>query len=412
MIRHADDKALNILFTDIVAIGREVLNRKYAVVAAVILIVLIAMSLFIFTNVFSNKASPRQFYVGVDFAYGDQFSQVKALVDKVKGYTNLFVMGSLDLSFNKTALDESCDYIYGAGLSFIVFFTNFLDYNSTGFTLNSYSNYTIFDWAVAAKQKYGDKFLGIYRFDEPGGNQLDNGSSVLVTNATSYADAADSYVYGLNGIVSYYLAHGAPQVFTSDYGLYWFDYESSYSTVLAEFVGNQSRQMIIALDRGAAQSFNKNWGVIINWKYTQAPYLESGDELYADLSLAYSAGATYVVVFSYPNITAYGTLKDQHFEALQKFWNAIHKNPSQFPVMKAQAAYVIPQDYGFGFRSASDTIWGLFPPDALSPKIWNDTNALLAKYSGNLNVIYDDSSVIGPALNKYVAVYYWNQTIA
>ena len=26
----------------------------------------------------------RQFYMGVEFAYGDQFTQVKALVDKVK----------------------------------------------------------------------------------------------------------------------------------------------------------------------------------------------------------------------------------------------------------------------------------------------------------------------------------------
>ncbi len=38
-----------------------------------------------------------------------------------------------------------------------------------------------------AKQKYGDKFLGVYRYDEPGGNQLDGGTERLVTNATSYA---------------------------------------------------------------------------------------------------------------------------------------------------------------------------------------------------------------------------------
>ena len=39
---------------------------------------------------------------------------------------------------------------------------------------------------------------------------------------------------------------------------------ANYTAVFAEFVGNESRQRIIALDRGAAESFNKDWGVIIN----------------------------------------------------------------------------------------------------------------------------------------------------
>jgi hypothetical protein len=184
-----------------------------------------------------------------------------------------------------------------------------------------------------------------------------------------------------------------------------------YSCVFAEFVGNQSRPLIIALDRGAAQSFNKDWGVIINWKYDQAPYLESGDELYTDLVEAYSAGATYEIVFSYPNITAYGTLTQAHFDALEKFWNAIHTNSSGLMPSKAEVAYVVPAYYGFGFRSSSDTIWGLFPADALSQKIWNDTQVLTARYYDEWNIIYDYPGVIGPTLNNYTKLYYWNQTI-
>jgi hypothetical protein len=46
----------------------------------------------------TTRTTNRQFYVGVEFAYADQFGELKALVDKVKDYTNLFVMGSVGLS--------------------------------------------------------------------------------------------------------------------------------------------------------------------------------------------------------------------------------------------------------------------------------------------------------------------------
>jgi len=392
------------------------LNRKYVILAAGLLIILISVSLFLILKP-AKQVSARQFYLGVEFAYGSQFSQLKALVDKVENYTNLFVIGSVTLTFNRTALDESCNYVYSSGLNFIVLITSYPMYNAT----NGYpGNNTIFDWIGNATRDYGNRLLGIYRYDEPGGHQLDDKNHRLITNSSlSYAQIAQEYVGTISGFVQYYSTLGGTtkvpivKIFTSDYGLYWFDYQAGYSTVFAEFVGNQSRQSIIALERGAAQSFNRPWGIIITWKYDQAPYLESNDSMYTDLSQAYSAGATYAIIFSYPNITAYGTLTTTHFEALQMFWNAIHTNPGQFGSSPAEVAYVVPANLGFGFRNADDTIWGLFPAtnDSFTGKIWSDTQLLLTSYHDGLNIIYDNSTIIEPTLDEYSKVFYYNQTI-
>jgi hypothetical protein len=396
------------------------LNSKYGILAAILLIALISVSLFLTFNKPSGQTvTTRTFYVGVEYAYGNQFNELKTLVDKVKDYTNLFVIGSPSLTFNRSALDESCNYLYSSGLNFIVLITSSQMYNDA----NGYPpNNNVFDWIGNATLKYGSQFLGIYRYDEPGGNQLDDGASRLInSNAGGYSEVANSYVGNLSTIINYYFAHsGAPGIFTSDYGLYYFDYASNYSTIFAEFVGNetrhtnQDRQQIISLARGAAESFHKDWGVIVTWAFNNAPYLENGTQLYSDLTLAYSAGATYAVVFNYPiypDNNPYGALQDEHFSALQRFWIVIQTNPASIAQNQATVAYVVPKDYGYGFRGPNDTIWGLFPADTLTQKISLDIHTLLTKYYSNLNIIYNDPETIGPTLSNYTKVYYWNQTI-
>ncbi len=382
------------------------MNHKLAFISAILLIAVIVISLFFALNRFNSQTSSRPFYLGVEYAYGNQTSEVKALVDKVKDYTNLFVIGSVDLTFNRTALDESADYIYSSGLNFIVLFTGFYNYN--------YSNgYNIANWMLDAQQKYGDKFLGIYKIDEPGGNQLDNGPSQLINDTSTYGQTAQNYVGNLSAMINLYHPY-TPNLFTADYALNWFDYKGNYTAVFAEFVGNESRQRIIALDRGAANAFHKDWGVIINWKYNQGLYLENGTELYNDLALAYSSGAKYAFVFSYPKIGEFGTLSDEqgHFEALKRFWDTLHSNPESFGSNKAQVAYIVPADYGFGFRYPSDRIWGLFPSDTLSSKIYDDVNnTLMPTYGARFDILYNEPQVIDPILKDYNKVYYWNQTL-
>lgn len=224
-----------------------------------------------------------------------------------------------------------------------------------------------------------------------------------VKTAASFVSSHQSTVNELRG-------YSDTALFTADYALYWYDYQSGYDTVFAEFVGNESRERHIALCRGAAESFGKDWGAIITWKYNQAPYLESGDELYNDLALAYNSGAKYGIVFTYPNITAYGTLTDEHFMALQRFWNTLKTNPNSLGKTESEVAYIVPADYGFGFRTSTDTLWGQFPADELSAKIYSDTVALTGRYGAKLNILYDGPETASQ-LSGYSTVYYYNQTV-
>ncbi|MCX8151408.1 MAG: hypothetical protein N3D85_07930, partial [Candidatus Bathyarchaeota archaeon] len=79
--------------------------------------------------------------------------------------------------------------------------------------------------------------------------------------------------------------------------------------------------------------------------------------------LAYENGAKYIVVFNSPDnqtaTTEYGTLKAEHFEAMRQFWDYTQQNPRKEPY-RANQAYVLPKDYGFGFRSSDDKIWGVW----------------------------------------------------
>lgn len=374
------------------------MSRK-RVALGILLVTLLTVSILATIRWLGNVNSNMEFFVGVEFAYSDNINDLKDLVDEVKDYTNLFVIGALGISFNQTILNESCDYIVNAGLHFVVLFTDSTRYS-----------YDIFTWIKNAKQKYAGKFLGVYRFDEPGGNQIDNGDNMIVKNATDYTDAVAKYVGNWNLHLNYYF-NFIDKIVTADYALYWFDYKAGYSTVLAEFGWNHSRTLHIGLCRGAAKAHNKDWGAIITWEYNAAPYIESAERLYEDMILAYKNGAKYVVVFSYPKIGQYGVLTEEHFNALKNFWNYIHVNPYDHGVIQGKLAYVLPQDYGFGFRKPDDKIWGLWDADALSSKVWADINTLLAQYDSYLDIIYGEAETMDAARSHYDMLLFWYETL-
>jgi hypothetical protein len=418
--------------------------RKYLIPS--LLIVILAVSVLAVYMSYSSgnqvKANSNA-YVGVAFG-GNTIAEAKALIDRVKGYTNLFILdsGRNPISRNQSSVEEICDYAVSGGLSVIV--------NMGIDVVDNKSDSTWF-WQVPINdtkqrwtERWGDKFLGIYYNDELGGTQLDgdwgnwfrriNGENLkdIGWNTTDYLyqvylkmlDAmvngtkpqnydveANFFVQGVlkmdPGLVA--LNDAGITAYTSDYGLYWWDYLGGYNVLFTELGWNCSVAEQIALVKGAARLQDKEWGAIITWKYDDAPYLDSGDQIYNQMLTSYQAGAKYIVVFNYPyNGTDYGAMTDEQFIAIERFWNDITKK--QFTDLSAPTAVlVLPKNFGWGMRNPNDTIWGFWITDDRTQQVAIATSDLLAMYGATLDIVYEDPAY--PVTNvSYQHVYYWNQT--
>ncbi len=436
------------------------------------------------------------FFVGVTYG-GDNVADAKTLIDRVKGFTNLFIVQSGPLQGDIDAVNAICRYAADAGLYNIVYLSGANRDNCVGKFFSDF--------------KVWESNLGVYFDDEPGGKMLDNswnthlfdpstgynvikqspekmtvyttfgslrysfneseGWSVLMLvnsdqengNEKVYLFETNSTIYNVdyhNGeivsqvqdtsslpIKSYqeimairpyqtidfaanifvgnyqhnveWLRNQSQRpvnVFTSDYGLYWFDYLSGYDVVLAQFGWNHTTAQDIALVRGAAEAQGKDWGAILTWKYTHAPYLASGDELLSQMNEAYFGGAKYVVLFNFADDMegAYGTLQEEHFAALEQFWtntlsnNAMEENPVVCTSTNVDIAVVLPKNFGGGLRNLQDNIWGTWGANEQSQQIWETIQSALEKHGPQLDIIYDDNM----AAEKYSHLYSWNQTVS
>ena len=372
-----------------------------------LLILLLFAGIFSYFKTYSNPAQVDVF-VGVDAA-NDGVEDIKRRVDEVKSYTNFFVIGSTGITFNITRLNDVSQYVYDSGLNFMVY-THAIP-NSTWQA----------QWVSDARQRWSPRFMGLYAYDEPGGIQVDryeynNMSFMVVQEASNYTDAANKYVENLKARFLDEIRVGWNvgdfPLITSDYALYDFDYKAGYDVILAQFGWNHSRPLNVALCRGAATARNKDWGVVITYTYHTPPYIESGPELYNDMVTAYRNGAKYIVVFDYAKDYAknvsYGILQQEHFEALKQFWQYIKDNPRTSETVDDRVAYVLPKDYGYGFRGPNDTIWGLWEADNLSSKIWSDVNALVEQYKPIMDIIYEDD--LQSVMSEYSKLIFWNGT--
>jgi len=347
---------------------------------------------------FAQATGTPEVFVGIDMAYGDSVAQAKRQIDIVCAYTNLFVIGCKGITYNATSLNEVCQYTAYKGLNFIVYRDTLLQ-NAT--------------WAEMAKQKWGDHFLGYYAYDEIGGWQIDMHEWRMVLDAKDFSDAAYSFVT----MEKYYVNRFAKfrnttqfNLYTSDYALYWFDYKAGYDIIFTEFGWNISRQLNVALCRGAANMHGKEWGAIITWTYKQPPYLEPGEKLYEDLVLAYDNGAKYIILFDSNEGWTQSVLKEEHLDALKRFWTYMKENPRQTTPDSEKVAYVLQKDYGYGFRGPNDKIWGFWEADNLTNKICNDIGNLFTQHDKKLDIIYDDGLLPNETYG-YSRLIYWNDSI-
>jgi hypothetical protein len=388
------------------------------------LLIMVSITAFLVSiNLVSDREETLSFYLGVTFC-GNTSAEATLLIDRVRNYTNLFVLQSGPISKNETATNEICDYAVAAGLRIIVYFGWFDD--DCPWQL---------PWLDFAKQRWGDRFLGIYYYDEPGGIQLDYNwsrcfNNLKLQNSPMYQSHSSAMEAFINGSLSkdYDLAakiyvdrikndSGIQELkkrsittFTSDYGLYWYDYLGGYDVVLVQLGWNDTLAKSIGLIRGAAQMQNKPWGAIITWKYDEPPYLDSGEEIYNQMLMAYETGAEYVTIFNYPcNIDSpYGILCDEHFVALERFWNDVMVNRNVvYGSVEAEAVLVLPMNYGWGMRRPFDRNW-YWQSGERAQHIWDLYLSLLSKYGSRLDIVYDDPTF--PAAGEYKKIYYWDES--
>jgi hypothetical protein len=389
--------------------------KQLTVFLILLLILPLSLNFSLPTKAVTAETSPG-LYVGVDVAF-ESIAETEQLIDNIRNYTNFFVIGCYG-GYNETRLTIISQYVYNNNLTFIVYTDN--------------PRYPSKQWLEDAQNNWGNSFLGIYFYDEPGGKQLDQSNYPVIEKADNNSDAPDQYVTTLNNYSDaanqyvstlnlwlrsgpYSITQSFPsstkyQLFTSDYSLYWYDYEAGYDTVFAEFALNYDRTINIDLCRGAAAVQNKDWGIMITNAYLQWPFMESGPDLYNDMKLAYENGAKYIIVFDSDLNWTQNVLQQEHLIAMNQFWDYALANPRTISPVSDRSVYVLPEDYAYGFRAPTeDSIWGLWNNDSLTLDVGMSMAALFKIFGNNLDIVYPDGLQTIESMG-YRNVIYWNDS--
>ncbi len=170
------------------------MRKSLAAIITVIIIGVLVVSAFVAmeTQHQSPVAAKKPFYVGVTFC-GVSITEAEQLIDKVKSYTNLFVLDSATFMLDVTGTQEIGDYAVNAGLNVILCEIRGGDGTVVGSILN------------LAQSRWGSHFLGLYFDDEPGGKMLDTTTNLYVNNDTivKQGNGGEIMVYPANASNDY-----------------------------------------------------------------------------------------------------------------------------------------------------------------------------------------------------------------
>src|SRR4030066_1023477 len=161
------------------------MKPKYILIA-ILLVLLLIVPVFLYYGFLAGtpvKGEPSSLFVGVDVAF-DNVAEIKMLVDEISPYTNTIVIGSTGITHDMAKLDDICQYVYDRSFYLMIY----------AHPINNPDALVIQrEWVLDAKPRWGDHFLGLYAFDEPGGRQLENASYKVVHDDEWFADNYDNY---------------------------------------------------------------------------------------------------------------------------------------------------------------------------------------------------------------------------
>jgi hypothetical protein len=102
-------------------------------------------------------------------------------------------------------------------------------------------------------------------------------------------------------------------------------------------------------------------------------------------------------------------LQQEQLDAIKQFWQYVQDNPRTNSPVSDRTAYVLPEDYAYGFRGPKDKIWGLWEADPLTLDISMSVGTLLQMFGNNLDIVYPDEQQTIESIG-YRYVIYWNDS--
>lgn len=126
--------------------------KKRLLIALSVLLLVMLSAVLLYTRTPVESTPSQKPYVGVAFG-GNTVEEAKALIDRTRNYTNLFILQSGPISTNETATTEICNYATTSGQSIIVYFgdlaPNILAEKGLSWRTT---------WVTNAKTTYGSNF--------------------------------------------------------------------------------------------------------------------------------------------------------------------------------------------------------------------------------------------------------------